>query len=85
MAHFLQGMAAQLFLLVIFTQKSDALVFGFLLFAFLTIRWAFLNRDFLKEQKKDTPPSIYVPENLNSSSKLASTSSSPVIMKHGST
>lgn len=37
MAHFLLGMTAQLLLLIIFTHKSDELVFGLLLIIFLSI------------------------------------------------
>lgn len=57
MAHFLQGMSVQLLLLIIFTHKSDALVFSFLLLVFLSIRWAFLNKTRLTE-KKDTQSKI---------------------------
>lgn len=69
MAHFLQGMAAQLLLLIIFTQKPDALVFGFLLFVFLSIRWAFLNKTLLTD-KEDSQSAIILPSVPNSKTSL---------------
>ena len=83
MAHFLQGMAAQLLLLIIFTQKSDALVFGFLLFVFLSIRWAFLNKTLLTD-KEDSQSKIILPLAPNSKASTPP-KSTPIKMKLGKT
>jgi len=83
MAHFLQGMAVQLLLLIIFTHKSDALVFGFLLLAFLLIRWAFLNKTLLTENK-GSRSEIILPVTSNPKSPVP-TQSTPIKMKLGNT
>ena len=83
MAYFLQGMAAQLLLLIIFTHKSDALVFGFLLLVFLSIRWAFLNKALLAG-KKDPKSEIILPVS-RSSIKIVPPQSTPIKMKVGKT
>lgn len=83
MAHFLQGMAIQLFLLVIFTEKSDALVFGFLLFMFLAIRWVFATRDLLEVKDKSTPRGAIVPTNYKPPRSANSTPSTPMSLKLG--
>lgn len=83
MAYFLQGMAAQLLLLIIFTHKSDALVFGFLLLVFLSIRWAFLNKALLAG-KKDSKPEIIFPVKRGSL-KTIPPQSAPIKMKVGKT
>ena len=81
MAHFLQGMAAQLLLLIIFTHKSDALVFGFLLLVFLSIRWAFLNKTLLTGER-DSKSEIILPV-TRGSLKTVPPQSAPIIMKVG--
>lgn len=78
MANFLKGMAAQLSLLVIFTHKTDALVFGFLLFSFLIIRWAYLNKALLSE-KNDNQRKIILP----ASSVLSKPVSKPIKLNVG--
>lgn len=83
MAYFLQGMSVQLLLLIIFTHKSDALVFGFLLLVFLSIRWAFLNKTLLTE-KKDSQSKIILPLAVNSKAFI-STQSTPLKFKLGKT
>ena len=83
MAHFLQGMAAQLLLLIIFTHKSDALVFGFLLLVFLSIRWAFLNKTLLTENK-GSQSEIILPVTSNPKSPVP-TQSTSIKMKLGNT
>jgi hypothetical protein len=83
MAHFLQGMAAQLLLLIIFTQESDALVFGFLLFVFLLIRWAFLNKTLLTD-KEDSQSAIILPLVPNSKTSLPP-QSTPIKIRLGKT
>ena len=83
MAHFLQGMAAQLLLLIIFTHKSDALVFGFLLLVFLSIRWAFLNKTLLTD-KDDSQSKIILPLAPKSKAPIPP-KSTPIKMKLGKT